>query len=177
MRRFTRKRFLGALSVIAVLAAAGAAIAYFTSSGSGTGTASVGNSSNFIVSDTSTPVTLYPGTGSFGIAGTINNPGSANQGLGTLTVTINAPTGMTNPGDASHPCSASDFALTGTGGSGWVVAAGGDSATYTYSSGNELNHGATVGFPAGLSVSMVDHNYDQDNCQGATVNWTDSAQS
>jgi hypothetical protein len=173
MRRFTRKRYIGALAVIAVLAMAGAAIAYFTSSGSGNGSASVGKSTGYVVTDTSTPVKLYPGTGSFGISGTINNPGSANQGLGSLTVTITAPTGMTNPGDPTHPCSANDFALTGS--SGWV--ASGDTATYTYPSGNELNSGVTVGFPAGLSISMVDQSYNQDNCQGAKVNWTDSAQS
>jgi hypothetical protein len=175
MRRFTKKRLIGAVSLIAVLAMAGGAYAYFTSSGSGNGTGSVGMSSPFTVNDTSTPVTLYPGTGSFSIAGTVNNPGSANQGLGSLTVTITSPTPGSNPGDPTHPCSASDFALSG--GSGWVVAGGGDSATYTYPSGNELDHGATVNFPTGLSISMVDRSYDQDNCQGATVNWTDSAQS
>ena len=175
MRRFTRKRVVAALSLIAVLAVAGGAYAYFTARARGMAAEQSACQTGYVVTDTSTPVTLYPGTGSFGITGTVNNPGAANQGLGSLTVAITSPTPGSNPGDPSHPCSASDFALSG--GSGWVVASGGDSATYTYPSGNELDHAATVNFPTGLSISMVDRDYDQDNCQGATVNWTDSAQS
>jgi hypothetical protein len=178
-RRFASKRLIAALSVVGVLAVAGAAFAFFTASGSGTGSATVGSATSFVVTDTSVPVTLYPGTGSFPVTGTIMNQDASNEGLGSATVTVNAPTdtGSVAPGDPNHVCSAADYALTAAAGSGWTVAGNGDSASYAYSAGNEIDHGVTDQFPTGLSISMVDQNYNQDNCEGATVNWTDGASS
>ncbi len=83
MSRFSRrKKVFAALGVLAVLAAAGAAIAYFTSSGSGTGTASVGTSSALTIHGTSAS-TLYPGTSST-VSFTVDNPSSGHEQLGTI---------------------------------------------------------------------------------------------
>ena len=173
---FTKKRLIGAFSVVAVLAAAGAAFAYFSTSGSGNGSATVGSPTTFVVTDTSTPVTLYPGTGSFSLTGTIKNQDASNEGLASASVTITAPTVAAGaPTVAGHACGAGDFTLTAAAGSGWT--ASGDTATYSFPAGNEIAHNSTQAFPTGLTVSMVDQGYNQNNCQGATVNWTDGASS
>jgi hypothetical protein len=172
-RRFTKKRVIAAVTAIAALALAAGAFAYFTSTGSTTGTGSVGNATQWTVADSSTPSTLYPGQGSFAIAGSVTNASSGNQGLNSLTVTINAPT---NTGTISSEaaCTAADFALSSASGSGWTVATGGDSATYTWSPADDLASSGTQAYPSGLSISMNDLTHAQDNCQGATVNWGDS---
>jgi len=173
LRRFTKKRVILGLAAVAALALAAGAYAYFTSTGSTTSTASVGSTLPWTVKDTSAPVTLYPGQGSFAIAGTVTNASHGNQGLNTLTVTINAPT---NTGSIASEaaCTAADFGLSATGGSGWVVAAGGDSATYTWSPANDVTPSGVVNYPSGLSLAMNDLTHAQDNCQNATVNWGDS---
>jgi hypothetical protein len=83
--RLTKKRFFGALSTIAVLAAAGAAIAYFTTTGQGTGSAAVGTNAALTITGTATS-SLYPGTSS-PVTFTANNPSSGHQQIGTVTLT------------------------------------------------------------------------------------------
>ena len=72
MRKLMRKRILVGLSTIAVLATAGIALAYFTSSGTGTGTASVGTVADVTIDPVTIADVLYPGTSS-SVAFTINN--------------------------------------------------------------------------------------------------------
>jgi hypothetical protein len=173
-RLLKKKRVFIPLGVVASLAIAAGAFAYFTSTGSGTGSATVGSPANWTVTDTSTPVTLYPGAGSFAVTGTVVNPtGGAHQLLSTLTVTIGAPTG-TGTDSSIAACTAADFALTSANSSGWVISNGGDTATYTWTN-NDLAAGASQAFPTGLSISMNDLAHDQGNCQTATVHWTDAA--
>jgi hypothetical protein len=73
--RSTRGRLIAVLAVLAVLAVGGAAWAYFTSSGSGSGHASTGTMSTVTLSATagnaSTP--LYPG-GTGDVSLEVNNP-------------------------------------------------------------------------------------------------------
>ena len=79
-----RKRAFVALGCVVALAAAGAAIAYFTSSGSGTGSASVGSSSAVTLHATITG-DLFPGSSS-PVAFTVDNPSSGVQRVGTVTL-------------------------------------------------------------------------------------------
>ena len=81
MFRITRRRTLAGITV-GVLALAGAAFAYFTTSGSGTGTASVGTSSALTIHG-STSGSLYPGT-STSVSFTADNPSSGKQQIGTI---------------------------------------------------------------------------------------------
>jgi hypothetical protein len=71
-----------ALGVVVSLAVAGGAFAYFTSSGSGTGSAAVGASSPLTIHGTSGS-TLYPGTSST-ISFTVDNPSPGHQQVGTI---------------------------------------------------------------------------------------------
>jgi hypothetical protein len=84
MKKFLKSKkglaLLAAL-VVAVAASVGA-YAYFTTTGSGSGTASVGTSSNITIAG-STSGTLYPGT-SEAVSFSANNPSAGHQKLGTI---------------------------------------------------------------------------------------------
>lgn len=144
----TRKRVL-ALVAVGALVVATAAYAYFTSSGSGTATATVGSGSAVTIKGT-VASTLYPG-GSSNVTFTIDNPSSAAQRVGTITL---ASIGV----DAGHStCSKvltggnPDFAMPAV-----VV-------NKVFPSGN----GQTV-TPTG-TLTMNDTGVSQDACQGATL--------
>lgn len=81
LRHINKKRSL-ALSGLLLLLLAGGAVAYFTASGSGTGTATVGASSALTIHGSSAS-TLYPGTSST-VSFTVDNPSSGHQQLGTI---------------------------------------------------------------------------------------------
>jgi hypothetical protein len=82
MRILHSKRGRVALGIIAALATAGGALAYFTTSGSGTGAATVGASSPLTIHGTSAS-TLYPGTSSTA-SFTVDNPSPGRQQVGTI---------------------------------------------------------------------------------------------
>ncbi|HEY1524112.1 MAG TPA: hypothetical protein VGF70_13955 [Solirubrobacteraceae bacterium] len=77
-----RKTLIAVSAVVLTLALGGAAVAYFTASGSGTGTASVGTSSALTLHG-STSGSLYPGTSST-VSFTADNPSSGHQDVGTI---------------------------------------------------------------------------------------------
>src|SRR5450755_3549745 len=88
-RIFRKKRTLAALSVVAVLVCAGAAVAYFTSTGSGTGSASVGSSTAFTVAvSPATGGPLYPGSGTENRAYPAHTPGWGPQGRGATPASV-----------------------------------------------------------------------------------------
>lgn len=169
MRRFTRKRFIGALSVIAVLAAAGAAIAYFTSTGNGTGSATVGSATNWTVGESGTPSggPLYPdpaiGSGHIQTDSyTVTNPGSGSQDLTQVVIKVAQADGSawSSQTNGSKPaCTASDFSVGGQAiGTSWTDS----SLAGDYTAGSSQTGTVTV--------QMIDKPAaNQDNCQGVTV--------
>ena len=80
----SKKRFaLIASTVAAVFVGGGIAVAYWTTTGSGTGTAATGNSSTVTVS--STAITgLYPGGPAVPIVLNVNNPNASAQYIATV---------------------------------------------------------------------------------------------
>ena len=191
MKRFMSKKVAGiGLAAGLTLGMAGAAFAYFTSTGSNTGTGSVGQASNWSVG----PVvlhgtTIYPGQGSDSVdSSTVKNVGSGNQNLNQLKVSISSVSESTlghtfDSSESANLCSTSDFALTAS--SGWTVAGDTQSATvtaltsstditagnwYTDATGNASSTGNAL--PAGLALTMVDASHPQDTCQNATVTLT-----
>src|ERR1700730_13221365 len=83
MKRINRrKKIIAALCGVGVLAVAGIAVAYFTTSGGGTGTATVGTSSALVIHGTTTTA-LYPGT-TTPVAFTADNSTTGHQQLGTI---------------------------------------------------------------------------------------------
>jgi hypothetical protein len=149
MRKFVmRKRVLLPFGGVVVLIVAAVAIAYFTSSGSGTGSATVGSSSAVTLHGT-TASTLYPGTSS-SVSFTVDNPSPGTERVGTIQLAS-----VTT--DAGHSgCVMTDFTMPA------VV------ANQSFPSGNGQAVTATG------TLSMANSASNQDACQGAplTLNLT-----
>lgn len=164
MLHFTKKRALMA-GAVATLAMGGLAFAFFTSTGSGTGSASVGSSTGYTVTVSSDASgTLYPGFGTETLTYDIQNTNPGHQAVQTITSAIaddgagNIVTGATNtpvPG-----CLASWFHTVRHLGSGVVLPH--DLAHNAHSTGT-------------VDVTMDDANTPQDLCQGKSPNVTVSA--
>ena len=145
----TKKRAIVALSTVGALAVAAVAFAYFTSTGSGTGTATVGSGSAVTLHATVSS-NLYPG-GSSPVTFTVDNPSSAAQRVGTITLASISV-------DAGHStCSK----VVGGGNPDFTMAS--VAVNKTYGSGN----GQAV-TPTG-TLTMNDTGVSQDACQGATL--------
>jgi hypothetical protein len=160
-RKIGKKRGVAALSVIAVLAIAGAAFAYFTSTGSGTGNAAVGNSTAFTVAQTSTSGNMYPGAGTSTLNYTVTNPSAGHQNLSAVVATVNSNSSsdITTHGGTDVPgCLASWFTAVAHPGSLPQDLAGSGTSTGT------------------VTVTMTNTpTISQDACQGATPDITISA--
>jgi hypothetical protein len=85
----TRKK-IAVVSTVAVMGLGGGiAYAFFTSTGSSTGNASVGSATTWTVAVANdTTHSLYPGSGSESLAYTITNAGTGNQQLSTITASV-----------------------------------------------------------------------------------------
>lgn len=169
---FTKKRSIVALGAIAAMVVVSAAFAAFTSSGSGTGSASVGTDTggNWAVAQTASSGTLYPDPA--GTGGAVGN--GANLDTVTYDVTNNAKgslllasvtakiatstNGTWSYTDAANDpaCTASDFSINGQ--------PVGQSATDTALAG-DVNAGKTTGTST-FKVEMIDNGKNQNSCQG-----------
>jgi len=164
---------LVALSVVAVLVFAGAAIAYFTSTGSGTGSATVGTSSVLTIHGT-IPSTLYPGTSS-ALTFTVDNPSSGHQQVGTIHLaSINAcPSGDAWNGTA---CSNGGIEITSCES---VETGASDTNTANFwmqdvVSNQDLPTGNGQAITASGTLTMNDLNSSQNTCKNTnlTLNFT-----
>ena len=144
----TRKRAF-ALTAIGALALAAGAYAYFTSTGSGTATATVGSGSAVTIKGT-VGSTLYPG-GNATVTFTVDNPSSAAQRVGTITLASIAV-------DAGH----STCSVVTTGGNpDFTMPAVAVNATFPAGTAQAVT-------PKG-ALTMNDTGVSQDACQGATL--------
>jgi hypothetical protein len=140
---------VAALAVAAILAVAGGAYAYFSTTGSGTVTATVGSGSALTIKGTVSG-NLYPGS-SANVTFTVDNPSSGKQRVGTISLEkITA--------DAGH----STCSVVTTGGNPDFSMAG-VAVNAVYGPGN--NQAVT---PTG-SLTMNETGINQDGCQGATL--------
>jgi hypothetical protein len=172
-RRFTKKRSL-ALSALLLLLLASGAVAYFTTSGSGTATATVGTSSALTIHGASAS-TLYPGTTST-ISFTIDNPSSGHQQLGTIHLaSVKACTGSgsawngtacSNSGTEQTTCESVETGASDTTTANFWMAD--VVANQDFASGN----GQAV--TASGTLKMNDLNSNQNACENAnlTLNFT-----
>ena len=127
----------------------GAALAYWTQSGSGSGSATADTTAAITVYQTSTVSTLRPGGPSGALSGDFTNPNPGSVTISSITATVDAFSSQTNV--AKPPCTQADFAIGGTSGS------------------NVVPTGTRVGSWSGLTVSLVDNGLNQDNCKVKTV--------
>ncbi len=152
MKRMTRKGVvITGAAAFAVVVGAGAAFAYWTSSGTSTGEAAAGTTASVtIAQDVTPPITgLYPGGPAQDVAIDITNPNAAAVTLTTVTTTV---TGTSDPG-----CTAADFQVSDT----W--------------SSQTIAGGATVDYPAVATIAMKNTTADQNACKGVTINLAFSA--
>ncbi|MCU1495313.1 MAG: hypothetical protein JWO62_3077 [Acidimicrobiaceae bacterium] len=157
MKRFIhlsmKKKLVAAgLAVGVTLGVGGAAFAYFTTGGSGTGTAGVGTSSDLTINQVGSISGLLPGGGSQPIEYSIDNTSTGNQDVTGVTVAIASITAPAAVGGLT--CTSPDFTLTQPN-----TVPGDIAAKTTYTSA-----------PSGASISMNDTASNQDGCKGATVN-------
>jgi hypothetical protein len=148
-RSIMRKQVLIPLSVVAVLAVVGVAVAYFTSQGSGTGTATVGSSSNVTLHGT-VATTLYPGSSS-PVTFTVDNPSPGAELVNTIHLASITP-------DAGH--------------AGCSVAITGGNPDFTMPdvvANQDIPSGNGHAVSAEGTIAMNDTNVNQNACQGATL--------
>ena len=140
------KRHIALGAVVAVLAAAGGAFAYFSSTGTGSATATVGSSQALTVNGTPSG-SLYPG-GSTTVNFSATNPSTGHEYLAT----IHLASVSVDSSHASAGCSASWFTMPDVSASQDIP--GGGSGTTVTASG---------------TLSMTNTATNQDACQGATL--------
>jgi len=145
----TKRRALFALTTALLVVAASGAYAFFTTTGSGTGTAAVGSGSTVTLHATVTG-SLYPGTSS-PVTFTVDNPSSGKQRVGTITLASITP-------DASH----SECSTVITGGNpDFKMPAVSVESTFGPGNGQAVT-------PTG-TLTMNDTGVSQNKCQGATL--------
>ena len=147
---FSTKRGLVAVGLTAALAVglAGTAFAYFTASGSGSGTASVGSSGAITLDGTITG-NLYPGGTAAAVSVKVTNTGSGSQHVGDVHLASIA-------ADANHSgCDTSAFSMSDI-------------------SVNQLLASGANTTVAG-SLQMNDTGVSQNACQGAALTLTFSS--
>lgn len=167
MKHFIKSKKGLVLLATLVVAAAGAVAgyAYFTSTGSGNGSAKVGTASAWSVSAGSSLGTLYPdpatgGTNKVTVPYTVTNPSAGNQKLNQILIDVGGVSNaaFSTQAIASDPaCTANDFALNGTA----------TANTVTVSPATDLTAGQT--YTNAVTIDMIDNGSTQDNCQGQTV--------
>lgn len=145
----TKRRAVFALTAALLVVAASGAYAYFTTSGTGTGTAAVGSSSAVTLHATVTG-NLYPGTSS-PVTFTVDNPSQGQQRVGTIS--LSSITADTSHSECSTVISGAkpDFSMP--------------AVAVNQSFGNGNNQAVT---PTG-TLTMNDTGVSQDKCQGATL--------
>ncbi|HEY1855607.1 MAG TPA: hypothetical protein VGG40_13570 [Solirubrobacterales bacterium] len=152
MNRLIRKGMAPALAVLAVLGIAAGAYAYFSTTGSGTATATVGNSSAVVIKGTVSG-NLYPGSSST-VTFTIDNSSSGKQRVGTISLEKITP-------DVTH--STCSTVITG-GNPDFTMAEVAVNKVYGPGNGQAVT-------PTG-SLTMNETGVSQDACQGATLTLT-----
>lgn len=157
MKRFNRRTVVVlAVAAVALMAAIGG-YAYWTQGGSGTGSATAGNTVAITVNQTSVSAgTLYPGGPAEALSGDFDNPNAHAVNISSVTAAVSSISGAGT--DAAKPaCTTADFAIGGTSGATVVPS------------------GTGVGSWSGLNISLLDNGLNQDNCKGATANITYTA--
>lgn len=136
-----RKRVMVPLVALTALGATGAAIAYFTTTGSGTGQATVGSDTPWSVTFGATTGTVYPGAGTSTVHYTITNNGGGHQYVNSTSAAV-VDDGSGNIEDNGVPvpgCLSSWFTVTNVPPAGVDLAPGGQttgSADMTMSNAN-----------------------------------------
>jgi len=153
MRKPTKKSMAIVLSAAIVLAGGGAAYAYWTAGGSGTGSASTAAGTTAVTAvQTSTVTAMKPGDTAQTLAGNFTNTNGGPVYVTSVTASIAS---VTKAGGApAGTCDATDYTLASP---SMTVAA-------------EVANGTAQGAWTGATVKFNNKVTNQDACKGATVN-------
>ena len=148
IRRKRSRTFV--FGLIAALVVAGAAIAFWTSSGTGQGTATVGTSSGLPISAVTFGNTLYPG-GKSPVSFTITNS-SANSAITVAQVAADTSFGATGVTGLPGGCLAADFTFP------------------TFTVNQSIPAGGTLNLtvPTAGGLAFANTAVNQDACKGAS---------
>lgn len=140
------------LAIIGAIAMAGAAYAYWSAGGSGTGSATTGTNAPIVAKQTSTNSNMYPGDSAQTISGNFDNGNAGPAYVSTVTVSIGSVVKAT--GAPAGTCDATDYTLA--------------NATMTVNA--EVPAGTAKGAFTGASIKFNNKASNQDACKNATVN-------
>ncbi len=156
--RITKKKIVVLVATTAVVALGStAAFAYFTSTGTGGGSATVGSATPWLVTVNSvTGGPLFPGTGSETVSYTVTNNGTGPANLLSVTAAINSDVNGDVPGTATG-CKAVWFSANGISGAPAGVLAPGGTNSGTF------------------NITMLDSGTNQDVCEGTSPTFTITA--
>jgi hypothetical protein len=154
MRRISRRRAAAiAAGTAAVVVAGTIAYAYWTNSGTGSGSAAVGNNATITVNQTSAVTGLYPGGPAAALSGTFDNPNQSKVYVHQVTASLTSVSNGT--ADGTKPaCTIADFQLSD------------NPATVDA----EINPGTASGAWGSVHVALKNGAANQDNCKNATLN-------
>jgi len=141
MKRFGKRTWVLLAVVSAAVVAAVGGYAYFSTTGTGTGSATVGTDSGVTLHATTAGL-LYPGGPSRTVSFTVDNPSNGHQWVGTIHL-VTVDTGVVG-------CSGADFTMPD------VLA------------GQNVAPGSGTAITATGQLSMAD-NGDQDACKNASL--------
>jgi hypothetical protein len=153
MLRFIKRRKLIAATFVTLLAVVGIGFAYWTTTGSGGGTATTGSGSAVSITQVGTITGLVPGGAAQAVDFTVTNPKSTPQYVTSVTYSIASV--QSSPGVAAVGCSAADFTLV-----------------QPNSIAADLPAGVSTFSPSGATLAMIDSATNQNGCQNVTVNLT-----
>jgi hypothetical protein len=146
-----RSKRIAVITAVLMLVGGGIAFAYWTTTGSGTGSATSGTGGTITVNQTSTITELNPGAPAQTLSGTFTNNTESTYQVSSLTATVASVTTTPAGGD----CEPDDYVIAGTA---------------TFGDGGAVPIGTGVGSWTGLTIAFVDEAAeDQNACKGATV--------
>jgi hypothetical protein len=153
MRKPTKKTTAIMIAAVTILAGGGAAFAYWTAGGTGTGTGATSSGTTGVTAvQTSTVTAMQPGDTAQTLAGNFNNPNTNPVYVTSVTASIAS---VTKAGGApAGTCDATDYTL----------------ATPVMTVGAEVAAGNGKGAWTGASIKFNNKVTNQDACKGATVN-------
>jgi hypothetical protein len=160
----SKKRFVLVASTIgAVLVGGGIAVAYWSTTGSGTGSAAAGSDVPVTVVQDSTVAGLAPGAPAKDLDFTVSSTATGPQQISNVAVSVSSVTKAV--GAPAGACTAGDFSVTQpskpSAGTPVSIPAGGSVSFTSGAGGAQANTGA--------KVAMINSAANQDGCKGATL--------
>lgn len=152
--QFKKRRLIPvALAILVLVVGSGVAYAYWTSGGSGNGTANAATGVDNLTVNGPTLTSMFPGDKVQPISGTFGNTNAAGTYVNSVTVGITVTPALVHP---AGTCDATDFDLQNP------------EATVNAL----IPNGDPVGTWFGPTIQFLNKDSNQDACKGATVNLT-----